>query len=123
MSSNKSTRVSNRRYAEKQPYRTKVKNMFSDNPKVRIVRDTSLNAAKMFDDEYFDFIDINAIGLQDSIQDLLNCNKIILSPDISLSEIISLTKYRFLSHFSELFKIDCNSLLSTSSFLSLFLMT
>ena len=38
----------------------KVKNMFSDNPKVRIVRDTSLNAAKMFDDEYFDFIDINA---------------------------------------------------------------
>ncbi|SVD70287.1 uncharacterized protein METZ01_LOCUS423141, partial [marine metagenome] len=25
MSSNKSTRVSNRRYAEKQPYRTKVK--------------------------------------------------------------------------------------------------
>jgi hypothetical protein len=38
----------------------KVKNMFSNNPKVRIVRDTSLNAAKMFDDEYFDFIDINA---------------------------------------------------------------
>ena len=43
--------------------------------------------------------------------------------DISLSEIISSTKYRFLSHFSELFKIDCNSLLSTSYFLSLFLMT
>ena len=33
MSSNKSTRVSNRRYAEKQPYRTKVKNMISETRK------------------------------------------------------------------------------------------
>ena len=34
--------------------------MFSNNPKVRIIRDYSINAAKMFDNEYFDFIDINA---------------------------------------------------------------
>jgi len=33
LSSNKSTRVSARRYAEKQPYRTKVKNMISDTRK------------------------------------------------------------------------------------------
>ena len=33
MSSNKSTRVSARRYAEKQPYRTKVKNMISETRK------------------------------------------------------------------------------------------
>ena len=33
-----------------------VKNKFSNNPKVRIIRDTSVNAAKMFDDEYFDFV-------------------------------------------------------------------
>ena len=33
MSSNKSTRVSARRYAEKQPYRRKVKNMISETRK------------------------------------------------------------------------------------------
>ena len=33
MSSNKSTRVSARRYAEKQPYRTKAKNMISETRK------------------------------------------------------------------------------------------
>jgi len=33
LSSNKSTRVSARRYAEKQPYRTKVKNMISETRK------------------------------------------------------------------------------------------
>ena len=33
-----------------------VKNKFSNNSKVRIVRDYSVNAAKMFDNEYFDFV-------------------------------------------------------------------
>ena len=37
-------------------YYKEVKNKFSNNPKVRIIRDTSVNAAKMFDDEYFDFV-------------------------------------------------------------------
>ena len=33
-----------------------VKNKFSNNSKVRIIRDYSVNAAKMFDNEYFDFV-------------------------------------------------------------------
>ena len=37
-------------------YYKEVKNKFSNNPKVRIIRDTSVNAAKMFDNEYFDFV-------------------------------------------------------------------
>jgi hypothetical protein len=36
-----------------------VKNKFSNNSKVRIVRDYSVNAAKMFDNEYFDFVYID----------------------------------------------------------------
>ena len=36
-----------------------VKNKFSNNSKVRIIRDYSVNAAKMFDDEYFDFVYID----------------------------------------------------------------
>ena len=36
-------------------YYQEVKNKFSNNPKVRIIRDTSVNVAKMFDNEYFDF--------------------------------------------------------------------
>jgi len=38
----------------------KVKSLFSNNSKVRIIRDYSLDAAKMFDDEYFDFVYIDA---------------------------------------------------------------
>ena len=34
----------------------KVKNKFSNNSKVRIIRDYSVNAATMFDNEYFDFV-------------------------------------------------------------------
>ena len=37
-----------------------VKNKFSNNPKVRIIKDHSVNAAKMFDNEYFDFVYIDA---------------------------------------------------------------
>ena len=37
----------------------KVKSRFSNNSKVKIIRDKSINAAKMFDDEYFDFIYID----------------------------------------------------------------
>jgi len=36
-----------------------VKNKFSNNSKVRIIRDYSVNASKMFDDEYFDFVYID----------------------------------------------------------------
>ena len=36
-----------------------VKNKFSNNPKVQIIRDFSINAVKMFDDEKFDFIYID----------------------------------------------------------------
>ena len=36
-----------------------IKNKYSNNPKVRIIRDYSVNAAKMFDDEYFDFVYID----------------------------------------------------------------
>ena len=36
-----------------------VKNKFSNNPKVQIIREFSINAAKMFDDEKFDFIYID----------------------------------------------------------------
>ncbi len=36
-------------------YKKAVKN-FSNNPKVKIIRDYSVNAAKMFDDKYFDFV-------------------------------------------------------------------
>ena len=36
-----------------------VKNKFSNNSKVRIIRDYSVNAAKMFDNEYFDFVYID----------------------------------------------------------------
>ena len=36
-------------------YKKTVKN-FSNNPKVKIIRDYSVNAAKMFDDKYFDFV-------------------------------------------------------------------
>ena len=36
-----------------------VKNKFSNNPKVRIIRDYSINAAKKFDNEYFDFVYID----------------------------------------------------------------
>ncbi len=39
-------------------YRETLKK-FSNNPKVKIVRDYSVNAAKMFDDEYFDFVYID----------------------------------------------------------------
>ena len=38
----------------------KVKNMFADNPKIKIIKDYSVSAAKIFDNEYFDFVDINA---------------------------------------------------------------
>jgi len=37
----------------------KTLNKFSNNNKVRIIRDYSVNAAKMFDDEYFDFVYID----------------------------------------------------------------
>jgi hypothetical protein len=37
----------------------KVKSRFSNNSKIKIIRDKSINAAKMFDDEYFDFIYID----------------------------------------------------------------
>ena len=36
-------------------YKKTVKK-FSNNPKVKIIRDYSVNAAKMFDDKYFDFV-------------------------------------------------------------------
>jgi len=36
-----------------------VKKKFSNNPKVRIIKDYSVNAAKMFDNEYFDFVYID----------------------------------------------------------------
>jgi len=36
-----------------------VKNKFSKNSKVKIIRDYSVNAAKMFDNEYFDFVYID----------------------------------------------------------------
>ena len=39
-----------------QNFYEEVKNKFSNNSKVRIVRDYSVNAAKMFDNEHFDFV-------------------------------------------------------------------
>ena len=42
--------------ASYEKYYQEVKNKFSNNPKVKIIRDSSINAAKMFENEYFDFI-------------------------------------------------------------------
>lgn len=39
-----------------EPMYQKIKIKFSNNPEVRIIRDTSLNAARMFSNEYFDFV-------------------------------------------------------------------
>ena len=39
-----------------QEYYDEVKNKFSNNPEVRIIRDYSVNASKMFENEYFDFV-------------------------------------------------------------------